>query len=558
MIRRTAFAVMTLWLAAATPALAEPPGDPTAAVPLFEVAQPSDVAPAETPSVLLEPAQGFSGDLAAIIADPTVASRLAGLGLDATLLQSFYAEREDQALWVQDSGIAPTGFGLLQALGTAADGGLATIRQAVLRARLLHGATDPASLGELELLLTGTLAEAGYQATEAFAPRTRAEVLDAIDEEDYAGSIAALLPAQPGFWALADAYRRYSRIALDGGWGRVAEGPKLEFGMRDARVPALRQRLVATDGAAADAPEPDLFDADLQAAAERFQRRHGLGDDGVVGFKTIEAMNVPVEDRLRAIAFNLQKLFDKRRDYGDRYIYVNLAGAELTYVDHGVVQTHIRTVVGRTDRPSPELDSEINRLEFNPYWTVPPKIARVDLLPKVQSNPGFFAEHNIRVYTSWSEDANEVDPASIDWFSAEAKAMRYRLKQDPGPENALGPVKLLFPNKYDVYIHGTTHQELFAKPARFFSSGCVRVKEPLDLAAMVLSDDPAWDRARIDATVAGGKNTSVMLQRPLPVHLDYRTVWVDAGGLLQIRDDIYGRDKLPATVAIADAALRVK
>lgn len=553
MIRRTIIGLLSLALWFAAPALAEPPDDPTALPPAAEMA-PAEAA-TEMPAA---PTQGFAGDLAALLADRAIYDRLSGLGIDPALLQSYYAGREGRALWVQDSGIAPTGFGLERALAIAADGDLSTIRQAVVRIRLLAGATDPASLGELELLLTGALAEAGYQASEAFAPTSRAELLDSIDDEDPAGSVAALLPAQPEFWALADAYHGYSAIALAGGWGRVAEGPKLELDMRDERVRALRQRLAWTDGALAEVPEPDLFDADLELAVKRFQRRHGLGDDGVVGFKTIEALSLPVEDRLRTIAFNLQKLFDKRRDWGDRYIYVNLAGAELTYVDRGQVQTHVRTVVGRTDRPSPELDSAINRLEFNPYWTVPPKIARVDLLPKVQSNPAYFAEHNIRVYTSWSEDANEIDPSTVDWFSPEAKAMRYRLKQDPGPENALGPVKLLFPNQYDVYIHGTTHQELFVKPARFFSSGCIRVAEPLDLAAMVLSDDPDWDRARIDATVAHGRNTAVMLKRPLPVHLDYRTVWVDAEGLLQIRDDVYRRDKLPASVVIAQAASAMK
>ena len=552
MIRRSTIALLCLGLWVAAPARAELPGDPAA------VAVPGTVAAPEAPSVAIEPVQGFSGDLAALLADGAVADRLAGLGIDPGLLQAFYAGRANRALWVQDGGLAPTGVAPLRALEAAASSGLAAVRQAVLRIDLLAGATDPASLGELELLLTGALAEAAYRAEEAFAGRSRAELLDEIDETDLAGSVAALLPAQPEFWALAEAFHAYSAIAVAGGWGRVPEGPKLEAGMRDPRIPALRARLATTDGAAVDVAEPDLFDTDLQAAAERFQRRHGLGDDGVVGFKTIETLNVPVEDRLRAIAFNLQKLFDKRRDWGDRYIYVNIAGAELTYVDRGQVQAHVRTVVGRTDRPTPELDSEINRLEFNPFWTVPSKIARVDLLPKVQSNPGFFAEHNIRVYTSWVEDANEIDPSTVDWFSPEAKAMRYRLKQDPGPENALGPVKLLFPNQYDVYIHGTPHQELFVKPARYFSSGCVRVKEPLDLAAMVLSDDPVWDRAKIDATVAGGRNTSVPLQRPLPVHLDYRTVWVDAEGLLQIRDDIYRRDRLPATVAIAQAAAAAK
>jgi len=529
-------------------ARAEPPGN-FATTPA--IGRPAGVAPAMP---VAAPSRSFAGDLAGALADTGYASRLASLGLDPVMLRDFYAVRANRALWVEDGGIAPAGAVLVTSLQTVSRGGLAAVAPAVARIEALGTASDATSLTELELLLSGTLAEAAFAAGEAMDAGTRLALLDRIDADDPAPAVATLLPAQRDFWALVQAFRSYSAIALAGGWPRVPDGPKLELGMRDPRVAALRERLVATDGEPALVTEPELFDAALESSVKRFQRRHGLGDDGVVGFKTIDALNMPVEDRLRSIAFNIRKLYDKRRDWGDRYIYVNIAAAELTYVDGGVVRTHVRTVVGRKDRETPELDSEINRLEFNPFWTVPPKIARVDLLPKIQANPRYFAEQNIRIYSSWSEAANEIDPDTIDWFSAEARAMRYRLKQDPGPENALGPVKLLFPNQYDVYIHGTTHQELFVKPARFFSSGCIRVKEPLDLAAMVLSDDPSWNRARIDATVAKGRNTPVKLLRPLPIHLDYRTAWVDAEGLLQLREDIYRRDKLPPKAVLAQNA----
>jgi len=547
-LRRLGLIALALTLALSADgkeARAEPPGN-FATTPVIDTpAGPLSSVPVAAPS------RSFTGDLAGALADSSTAARLAALGLDPVTLRDFYADRDNQALWVEDGGIAPAGAVLATSLEAVSRDGLAVVAPAVARIAALATASDLASLTELELLLSGTLAEAAYAATEAMEAQPRLTLLDTIDADDPAPSVATLLPAQRDFWALVQAFRSYSTIALAGGWPHVPDGPKLELGMRHPRVAALRERLVATDGEPTLVTEPDLFDEALESAVKRFQRRHGLGDDGVVGFKTIAALNTSVEDRLRSIAFNIRKLYDKRRDWGDRYIYVNIAAAELTYVDGGVVRTHVRTVVGRKDRQTPELDSEINRLEFNPFWTVPPRIARVDLLPKIQSNPRYFTEQNIRIYSSWSEAANEIDPDTIDWFSAEARAMRYRLKQDPGPENALGPVKLLFPNQYDVYIHGTTHQELFVKPARFFSSGCIRVKEPLDLAAMVLSDDPSWDRARIDATVAKGRNTPVKLMRPLPIHLDYRTAWVDADGLLQLREDIYQRDKLPPKVVLA-------
>lgn len=550
-LRRAGLALFLAFALVAT-ARAEPPGN-------FSTA-PSIESPYATATSVptAAPSRSFSGDLAGALADPVLTTRLAALGLDVPTLRSFYAERADQALWVEDTGIAAAGAVLVTTLQAVARDGLALVGPSVLRIDALAAASDPEALIELELLLTGTVAEAAFAADEAIDGKPRLTLLETIDDADPTPSVAALLPAQRDFWTLAQAFRSYAAIALAGGWPRIPEGPKLELDMRDERVRALRERLVATDTDPLLVAEPDLFDAMLEAAVKQFQRRHGLGDDGVVGFKTVDALNVPVEDRLRSIAFNLRKLYEKRPDWGDRYIHVNIAAAELTFVDGGVVRTHVPAVVGRKDRQTPELNSEIDRLEFNPFWTVPSKIARVDLLPKIQANPRYFAEQNIRVYSSWGEAANEVDPDTIDWFSAEARAMRYRLKQDPGPENALGPVKLLFPNQYDVYVHGTTHQELFVKPARFFSSGCIRVAEPLDLAAMVLSDDPAWSRAAIDAAIAKGRNTPVKLLRPLPIHLDYRTAWVDADGLLQLREDIYRRDKLPAKVVIAQSVAAIR
>jgi murein L,D-transpeptidase YcbB/YkuD len=188
-------------------------------------------------------------------------------------------------------------------------------------------------------------------------------------------------------------------------------------------------------------------------------------------------------------------------------------------------------------------------MEFNPYWNVPAGIYAKDFLPKLRKDPGFINHYqNIRVYRA-SEPANEVDPSTIDWFSPEAKQMRLRLRQDPGPENALGPAKFLFPNSYDVYLHGTNKPSLFAKPDRFLSSGCIRLPDPLGFAELVLKDDPNWSRAKIDAAVAAKSNRGVPLPKPLPVHLVYDTAWVDEAGTVQFRADVYGRDKRETAIA---------
>jgi len=517
------------------PALAEPTGDNL--VP--------HVAPATT-TATATPAPGFSGDLTHALEMPGLPQTLAALSLDPASLDAFYKSRPT-ALWVDDQGLTGNGHALLNALRQAATAGCHNIDTAVAHAAALSEANSTAQRIELELTLTGALAEAAFAAVAPFEIVTKAELLDRIDADNVGGSAALMLPREPDYWALVGAFWKYLDLANAGGWPTVPMGPKLEQGMKDPRVAGLRARLAVTDGAVLDVAEPDLFDPQLVEAVEAFQRRHGLGDDGVVGFKSVDALNVPIASRLQTIAYNLKKRHDAATDWGDRYIVVNIAAATMVFVDGGQIAYETNTVVGRPDRQTPELDSQVNRLEFNPYWTVPPKIARVDLLPKLQKDPGYLAAHGIKIYSSWEEAADEIDPDTIDWHSAEAKAMRYRLRQDPGPENALGPVKFLFPNPYDVYLHGTNHSDLFVKPARFFSSGCIRLPRPIEFASVVLRDDPSWDQARIDSVLQSGINTPVRLAQPIPVHLVYRTAWVDGAGAVQFRDDVYGRDKQATT-----------
>lgn len=518
----------------AVPAWAEPTGDGV---------QPNGApSPANATLMPALPAPTFSGDLAHALETPGLPQSLASLGLDPASLNDFYKARP-AALWVNDQGLNAEGQALLDALWQAATAGCHNIAPAVAHAQGLAKASSTPERVELELTLTGALAEAAFAAVAPFETTTKAELLDSIDATDIAGARAELLPQDADYWALVGGFWNYLELANAGGWPAMATGPKLEAGMKDPRVKELRARLAVTDGAVLDVPEPDVFDPQLVEAVEAFQRRHGLGDDGVVGFKSVDALNLPIGSRLQTIAYNLKKRHDAGTDWGNRYIVVNIAAATMKFVDGGQMVYQTNTVVGRTDRQTPELDSTVNRLEFNPYWTVPPKIARIDLLPKMQKDPGYFAAHGIKIYSSWEESAEEIDPETIDWNSAEAKAMRYRLRQEPGPENALGPVKFLFPNPYDVYLHGTNHPDLFVKPARFFSSGCIRLPRPIEFAAVVLRDDPNWSQARIDSVLQSGVNTPVRLAQPIPVHLVYQTAWIDDAGTFEFREDVYGRDR---------------
>lgn len=510
-------------------------------------AEPGDHAGSDLPA--MAPAEAaadaaLADGLRALTVDPTVLAGLAGANAD--ILRDFYGQRDHQPLWVAAAGLTPQGHSLigtmerLQRRGAVDFGGTLT----AIAGR--GGSTTPAGLAELDLLLSAALLVNAVDPEDLLAPGPHPRVLE--DLADGAAP-ARWLPPDPVFWRLRAAIGPYRAKVEAGGWPAVNGGGKLEPGVRDGRIQQVRQRLLASGDLTLSSPDPGLYDGALVEAVKRFQARHGLAVDGVIGQGTIDAMNVPAEARLAALILNLRQLHDEARDWGDDYVMVNLAAAQLELVQEGAAAAAYNVIVGRTDRPTPELDSAIDRLEFNPYWTVPAGIYAKDFLPKLRKDPGYIGHYrNLRVYRA-TEPANEVDPASIDWFSPEAKQMRLRLRQDPGPENALGPAKFLFPNDYDVYLHGTNKPELFAKSARFLSSGCVRLPDPLGFAELVLKHDPQWSRARIDRIVKTRKNQGVRLATPLPVHLVYDTAWVDAAGTVQFRADIYGRDQIGTEIA---------
>jgi L,D-transpeptidase YcbB len=472
---------------------------------------------------------------------------------DAATLQQIYAERDHAPIWVTSAGLQPQGERLLTIMERLHRSGAVSFGADLAGASVRRGALTPAALAELEVLLSSALAGAAVDPEDLLAPGPHPQALAALIDDGLDEALPQWLPPDPTFWRLRAAVDGYRAMAEHGAWPPVDPGPKLEPGMRDPRVIQVRQRLLAsgdlTDAPAEPAAEPAVYDEALANAIRRFQDRHGLAPDAVIGRGTIDALNVPVEERLASMVFNLQRLHQKARDWGDDYVMVNIAGAQLTLVQDGETAAFYNVIVGRRERRTPEVHSAINRLEFNPYWNVPSGIYAKDFLPKLRKDSGYLANYkNIRVYRA-SEPANEVDPSTVDWFSEEARKMRLRLRQDPGPENALGPAKFLFPNNYDVYLHGTNKPSLFAKADRFLSSGCVRLPDPLGFAELLLENDPAWTRERIEQMIKDGRNRSVTLGEPLPVHLVYDTAWVDESGTVQFRSDVYRRDDRESVVA---------
>jgi len=490
---------------------------------------------------------GLVGALRSLLGDAGALTNLPAV--EPSRLQAFYGGRDYAPLWVAGVGLLPQGTALLQSLDRLARSGAIAPVPAAAALEQRRAATAAASLAELEILLSSALLSLAVDPDDLMAPAAAADVLDAAETaDDFSAFLPHWLPPDPAFWRLRSAIAAFPDAVGQMAWPIVNQGSKLAPGSRDGRIPQVRQRLMASGDFSGAAGEADVYDDGLVEAVRRFQTRHGLLPDGVIGFGTVDALNIPAQARLASMILNLRRLYVEARGWGDDYLAVNIPAAQMRLVQDGRITISANVIVGRVDRQTPQIDSAINRLEFNPFWTVPSGVYQKDILPKVRKDPGFLSSHNIRVYRT-AEPANEIDPAEIDWFSPEAKQMRLRLRQDPGPENALGPAKFLFPNPYDVYVHGTNKQSLFSHAERFLSSGCVRVPDPLALAAQVLKDNASWPRTRIDEAVRVGKNVGVALEAPLPVHLVYDTAWVDEDGTLQFRRDVYGRDR--ETVAVA-------
>ena len=368
-------------------------------------------------------------------------------------------------------------------------------------------------------------------------------------------TLDALRPPQPGYASFRRALARYRALEASGGWPPVPDGPVLEQDMRDPRVPVLRERLAATgDVAEASSVDDSLrFDEALRQGVARFQERHGLDIDGVVGPATRAAMNVPVEERIRQIEVNMERWRWLPRDLGNPHVMVNIADFWLRVVEDGDNALQMRVVVGTQYRQTPIFSDRISYLVFNPYWHVPPRIAAEDKLPEFQRDPSLVSRWGFEVLRGWGADAQRVDPTTVAWDSLSAQTFPYRLRQRPGPYNALGRVKFMFPNRHNVYLHDTPSRSLFGQTARTFSSGCIRVEYPVELAAYLLQDNAGWTTERIQEEMEKQDERTVVLQQKVPVHLLYWTAWMEED-TLHFRKDIYQRDGAVASALAAPAA----
>lgn len=342
-------------------------------------------------------------------------------------------------------------------------------------------------------------------------------------------------------------------IAGRGGWPKVPSSvTALKPDAQGPDVVALKQRLMLSGDLSPEALPGDVYDANVVAAVKRFQMRHGLSDMGTVGRLTLKAMNTPVEIRLNQLTATLERLKGNGFNFASRYVVVNIPGASVEAVENGTVQQRHLAVVGRADRPSPVIQANITSVNLNPYWTVPTSIVKADIISHMRKDPSFIAKSNMKLLGA---ENKEIDPASVNW--ATLTNPYFYVRQEPGPTNSLGQLKIDMPNSDAVYMHDTPKKSLFRNDVRFNSSGCARIEGVRDLAAWLL-EGSEWNRQAIEDEIAKGERKNIALKKSVPVAWVYLTGWQGADGQVQFRDDIYSLDTPQGIVTSTIVARKAK
>jgi L,D-transpeptidase YcbB len=347
---------------------------------------------------------------------------------------------------------------------------------------------------------------------------------------------------------IKEAALSYGDMAVRGGWPTIPAEARFAIGTPGPHDELLRRRLIISgdlDPERASGPYDDM----LADSVKAFQRRHGLAPTGTVTPRTLTALNVSVQKRVRQLEASLERLANMDFAFGPRYVVVNLPATFAEAVENDTVVRRYRVIVGKTEKPSPTLTAEITSVNLNPTWTVPPSIAKTEISTHMRKDPGYLARMHMEVL-----DAHDapIDPRSVDW--SDTRTPNFTVRQQPGDFNALGKLKIDMPNPYSVYMHDTNQRNLFNDDYRFDSHGCSRVDNVRDLAAWLLKDVPPWNRAAIDAEIATGRQHDIPLPKKVPVAWIYLTAWMTKDQTVQFRNDIYDQDEQLLEATAEEAA----
>ncbi|NHQ59977.1 L,D-transpeptidase family protein [Chlorobium sp. BLA1] len=362
---------------------------------------------------------------------------------------------------------------------------------------------------------------------------------NAVTAERIAAVLAELRPQHSEYLQLRKGLIRNRALAKDGGWPVVPDLTGLKEGVTDNRVLPLRKRLVVSgDMTVTVADTARIYDKRMVEAVKRFQKRNGMVADGVPGPATFRAMNLPVERRIEQIRINMERCRWFMNDLEPTYIMVNIAEFSLRYVEHGRNRWGTRVIVGQPYRETPVFKADMQYIVFNPRWVVPPTILSKDVLPAIRKNSAYLSRKKLNIL---DRNGAVVSPASVNWSQYTGANFPYRLQQTAGDHGALGRIKFMLPNRHTVYLHDTPTKDLFEKSSRTFSSGCIRVENPQELARLVLQDSLKWSRERIQAAINSGKTATVYLPKRIPVFILYLTAFAE-GDEIVFLDDVYNRD----------------
>lgn len=494
------------------------------------------------------------------------------------LTRQFYERREFAPAWIEEAKPRPQMDALIDAIKAAHQEGLdpELYNAALLETRYREGSKgflsqkgfDPVQAGQMDAWMTYLYMKYASDLADGLSDLARADptwkikpekfdpLIDlerALSEHRVAKSLGDLTPTDPQYQALRKVLSEYRELQKKGGWPSVPSQMKVKPAQASAAVTVVARRL-STSGDYKGRVPPDgektAYSDELREAVKRFQRRHGLQDDGVLSAAVVAEMNVPIERRIRQLELNLERWRWLPRELGERHILVNIPEYRLEVWEGDRVPLSMRVVVGKEDTQTPIFNDEMTHIVFSPYWNVPPSIAQGETLPSVMKDPGFLARTNMEVVDA---SGTVIDPASIDLDNPTG----YRFRQRPGNENSLGLVKFMFPNQYNVYLHDTPADSLFARASRSFSHGCVRIEQPQALAEYLLRDQSEWTSPRIQEAMHAQEERHVKLREPVPVYLGYFTARVSADGVMQFRKDVYEIDGR-LTARLADRLERLR
>ena len=472
-------------------------------------------------------------------------------------IRQFYKANQYKSIWFERNQLTENAHALLEAIAYASNEGLLPIDY---HSRFLNEKSmfeEDFSPAQYDLLFTDALLTYGQHLLlgkvnpETLSAEWRANKrnFDAISVlqrvvsgESVAFILKSLEPTQSRYDRLKTTLSQL-RAQEEMRWSILSLQPAIKPGMADPRLQDIAHRLSFwgdLNQAALNEDKVVLYEQDIVEAVKRFQARHGLEVDGVIGAATLRALNVSVSQRIKEITVNLERWRWLDKEFGNRFLVVNIAAFDLRIYDNNQVVLQKPVIVGKSYRKTPVFSDAIRQIVFNPTWTVPRKLVLQDKLPEIKKDRSYLDRMGFTLFELNS--SQPVAAETVDWAALSSRSFPYRMVQAPGPLNALGQVKFMFPNDYDVYLHDTPSRELFGKSERAFSSGCIRVFEPLTLAAFLLQNQ-SWDMDKINDVISTGKTTSVTLKQPMPVHIEYWTAWVDRTGKLNFRNDIYQRDE---------------